>query len=75
MARWFIDAPLAWQALDELALANLFHKSNPKLNKLILRVIHRKNRGRGTMGRLAASASSRSALIKTEESIPATVEH
>jgi hypothetical protein len=42
MARWFMDAPLAWQAFDELALANLFHKSNPKLNKLILRVIHRK---------------------------------
>jgi hypothetical protein len=38
--------PLALQASVELALANLFHKSNPKLNKRILRVIHRKIMGR-----------------------------
>jgi hypothetical protein len=37
-----MDVPLARQALDELALANLFHKSDPKTNKKILRVIHRK---------------------------------
>ena len=33
MGCWFMDAPLAPQALDKLALANLIHRPNTKVEQ------------------------------------------
>jgi hypothetical protein len=46
---WFMDAPFTLQALDEFALANLFHKPNTKVEQENFESYPQENHGaRGT---------------------------